>query len=114
MGDGEAVGVGAGLSESTLTNILLHVTLTPVVSLLLARKFPPAMFIVVLPEPARRKVKVASTPEESIEVSCSLIPSLKPPLIVPIILTKLNHKFFELPTNVVGSPPLLSERKDPC
>jgi hypothetical protein len=56
------------------------------------------------------KVRVANTPEESVDVSAPVIASLRPPIMFPLVLF---HKAFELPIKNVGSPPVLSARKGP-
>ncbi len=70
VGLGEEVGVGEGLFASTIIVALLQVTVTLDVGLLkFGIKHPPAMSIVLLPVSVMRKVKVANTPEVSVNVS---------------------------------------------
>lgn len=56
------------------------------------------------------KVKVANTPEESVDVSAPEIASAKPPWIAPLLL---SHNADALPVKVVASPPVLTARKGP-
>lgn len=86
VGLGVPVGVGEILFERTLIVALLLTTLTPVESLEVNRKLPPVMPIIELPEPVTRKVKVAKTPEESVDMSEPAMPSDKPPVRMPFQL----------------------------